>query len=174
MDEKAKQELAERAVQCEAEVLERAARAGYENLGERIATAKDLLAQMNVTIALLMAGIGGALAYGVRVFEPAPGAVAIGAAAVCVYLAVLVAAVVARGLNTREAPMLYNSPKNLLMPGQTWMQVQAGELANLQERIEQQAALNRERALTLDVARYCAVASPLVFAGAVACRYLFF
>ncbi|XVJ69863.1 MAG: hypothetical protein HEQ39_09565 [Rhizobacter sp.] len=150
-----------------------AEKAGYENLKQRIASGDTMAAQAATLCTLLLAGIGGSLAYAVKVFEPVPSLVAWGAAAFCAYLCVLAALLVHRCINTADAPMLFNEPKNVLVPGATLQLQRPAELANLQQRIDQMIARNNTRATALNGIRYAAIASPLVFtAVAVVVSYL--
>ncbi len=157
-------ELSKRAFECDDDVRAWAFECGYSNLKQRIDTGTVLVAQSATTLALLLAGLGAALAYGVRVFESRPGIVAWGAAAVCVWMALLAAVLVAKCVNARPAPLLHTSPTNVLVPGATLRQIQAGELQRLQERIKIQSEVNEARAMWLNRVRYGAVATPLVFA----------
>lgn len=145
---------------------------GYANLQQHIDGAAVIAAQAASTVTLLLAGIGGALAFAVRVVEPGAGPVAWGAAAVCGYLALLVALLLHTNIRLDEVPMLHNQPESLLAPNATLEQLHMGELVNLEMRIRTQAAINNQRARALNWVRGLAAACPLVFvvAGLVA-RY---
>jgi hypothetical protein len=165
MDEKTTS-LADRAMRCDADVRKWAFECGYGNLKARIESGAVLVSQAATTLTLLLAGVGGALAYAIRILEPGASPAAWGAAVVCAWLAILAAVLVARVINARNVPVLYNSPQNLLIPGAGIDQLQAGELQNLQARIDGQAAVNLLRADWLNRVRGGATLTPAVFAVA--------
>lgn len=165
MDEKTKDELFTRFYAAPEGACAWAEEAAYGNLRGRIESGIANASQAATTLTLLLAGMGGALAYAVRVFEPGPASpVAWGAAALCAYLAVLAIVLLARCINAAPAPMLYNAPANLLVAGADLATLRCGELVNLQERIEQQTARNLKRAKALNAIRLWAAASPVLFA----------
>ena len=139
--------------------------AGRENLKAHLETGDFLLAQANTLLTLLLAGLGGALAMGGRVFESAPGVLACGAAAVAVWLS-LVAAVLARQcIVTRDTQMLSNEPKNIYRPalGLSESDVLSHEIDNIQGRIDAAKKRNTAVAKWLDYCRYAAIVTPLSF-----------
>ena len=157
---------------CPEDVREWAEKAGHENLRFRIESAGLLAAQAATTLTVVLAGLGGAMAYAVRVAEPHPGSVAVGAAVLCVHLAGVASLLVWKCMSVRAVPTPYNQPSYLLVPG-TLEQLRVGELANLEMRIRDVVALSMNRAVWLNRSRALAISSPLVFvAGAVASRYL--
>jgi len=170
-EREAPEELLARFAQCPAELRDWAEKAGYENLKERIESGNAIAAQAATTLTLVLAGMGGALAYAVRVFEPSPPPTVVASAALCVWLMLIAALLVLKCINLAEAPMLYNQPNRLLLPGHTLADVRAGELVGLQERIWQQIDRNNGRSAWLNACRNLAICSPVVF-GAVAlyCR----
>ncbi|HOW49407.1 MAG TPA: hypothetical protein PLB26_17335 [Rubrivivax sp.] len=173
MDLEAKQAFAKRFKSCDPKVQDMAEAAGYRNLEERIQSGESIKAQASGTLQVLMAALAGAVAVGTRVLEPAPASpLAWGAAGLSVYLALLCLLLVGCCLRLVEAPMLFNSPGHLAMPGVSHADLRAGELANVVERIAQQSVLNTRRARWLNGVRFAAVLSPLVFlaAAAVAAR----
>lgn len=151
--------------QCPADLRAWAEAEGYANLKDHIETAAVISAQAATTLTLLLAGLGGALAFAVKIFEPGAGPVAWAAAALCAHLAVLAGVLVARNLNLVEAPMLHNQPYSLLHPDATLDQLRMGELINLEARIRAQQGLNDLRACSLNLVRRAAIASPAVFAA---------
>ena len=154
--------------QCPADLRAWAEKEGYANLEDHIAIAGVISAQAATTLTLLLAGLGGALAFAVKVVEPAASPVAWGAAALCAHLTVLAAVLVARNMHLADAPMLHNQPDSLLQPGASLEQLRMGELVNLEERIRQQQAMNSRRASSLNLVRWAAICGPLVFAVAAA------
>lgn len=146
------------------ELREWAEKCGYENLKGRIEVGGLIASQAATTLAILLAGAGGALAYGIKILEPDPSALVCGAAWVCLYLAILAVLLVACCVNLEGAPPLYSEPKKLLMNSGSLEAIRLGELANLQERIEHMKARNERRARILDVVRWGALATPILFA----------
>ena len=139
---------------------------GRGNLKAHLETGDFLLAQANTLLTLLLAGLGGALAMGSRVFEPAAGVLGWGAAAVAVWLS-LVAAVLARQcIVTRNTQVVDNEPINVYKPilGLSEEEILSYEIENLQGRINITKARNEAVARWLDRCRYAAIATPFSFA----------
>jgi len=169
MDQRARDELVRRLTGASPDVVAWAWEQGVANMRGRIDAQAALHAQASATLTLLLAGMGGSLAYAVQIFDAGPTPLASGAAALCAYLALLGALTVARCVNVQPAPTLHNEPSNLVEPGTALQQLRAGELVNLQERIEQQIELSARKARWLNGVRLAALASPLIFVlGAVA------
>lgn len=149
-----------------ADVRDWAEREGYANLKDHIDSAGVVSAQAATTLTLLLSGLAGALAFAVKVFEPAASPVAWGAAALCAWLTALAAMLVVRNISLAPAPMLHNQPGNvLLLPG-SLEALRMGELVNLEMRIRCQQDINVRRAAALNQVRWSAIASPAVFAVA--------
>lgn len=147
--------------------VEWAEKAGIENLRGRLATGDVLLAQASTLLSLLLAGMGGALAYAVKLIDTGPvSPVAWAAAAVSAWLAVVAVVLMARCIVTRETQALYNEPGNIYKPDLSLSPdaIRGFELENIQRRIEQTKARNEAVARWLDRCRYAAIATPLVFA----------
>ena len=162
------EQLAVRFAECAPELRDWAEKAAYENLKTRLQVGDLAAAQAGNTLTLLLAGVGGALAYALPLFDGRMKPVTVAAAVVCLYLAVLAGLVLVKCLMLTGVPTVYNEPANLLQPGYSHADVQAGELANLQERIGEVKARNRARAWWLNRLRAAAVATPFVFAAAAA------
>lgn len=158
-------ELLERIAACEAPVRAWALDEGHKNLKARIESQAAIASQAAATLTLLLAGIGGSLVYAVRIFEPGSSPVARGAAALCIYLMALAGVLIWRCINTTASPVLHNEPTNLLLSEATLEQLQAGEIFNLQQRIDQQKALVVARARWLNGVRVLAILSPIIFAA---------
>lgn len=153
-----------------ADVRAWAARQGYDNLRERAEAGVAIHAQAVTTLTIFLAGIGGSLAYAVRVVTERD-AVACGAMALGIYLIVLAVLLVVKCINLTGAPTLSNEPDNLCVPDASLEQLEVGELANLQSRIDRMKDRNRVRARWLNRLRLFALASPIAFAlGAYFCR----
>lgn len=146
------------------EHLEWAEKSAIENLRGRLATGDMLLTQANQLLALLLAGMAGALAYGAKVFQQGAGPLEWGAATIAAWLAAAAITLTHKCIATRVTQMLFNEPKNLLQPGYALPQMRAFELENLQARIEATKARNSNVAWWLDRCRYAAALTPAVFA----------
>ncbi|MEH3087705.1 MAG: hypothetical protein PGN26_14490 [Xylophilus ampelinus] len=152
------------------EVQEWAEKAGIENLKGRLATGDFLLTQANTLLSILLVGIGGGLAYAVRLAEGASASVySWGMAGATVWLCVVAAVLTAKCIVTRDTPVLYNEPKNLFNPEHehTLMEMRGFELKNIQARIKDVGTRNADVAKWLDRCRYAAIATPLAFIAAV-------
>ncbi|MDO9031757.1 MAG: hypothetical protein Q7V09_15090 [Hydrogenophaga sp.] len=144
-----------------------------ENLKARLAAIDHLASQANGLLHLLLVGMGGALAYGVKVFDTGPaGPLVWGSAALCAWLAWIAVVLMINCITTQEQPVAYNSGKNLYQPELLTQystdQLRAFELENIDRRIDSAKQLNGRIAGWLDRCRYATVASPLVFSAAAA------
>lgn len=151
-------------------------KAGLENLRGRLATGDFLVTQANTLLSILLVGIGGGLAYAVKLADaPNPSPFVGGMVLVTAWLCVVAAVLTSKCIVTRETPMLYNEPKNLFQPDLklTLDEVRGFELKNIQGRIEAAKKRNATVATWLDRCRYAAIAAPAAFIlGAVAAAYL--
>jgi hypothetical protein len=164
-DTQADKDLMAQIAKCDPAVRAYALEEGYKNLKGRMESQAAAASQASTTLALLLAGIGGTMGYAVRVIEPAAPASARGAAVLCAYFTILAGVIVWKCLNLKASPVLHNEPENLIIPGATVEQVQAGEILNLQRRIDDQKRLLASRAKWLNAVRLAALASPLLFAA---------
>lgn len=144
-----------------------AEKAGMENLKGRIASGDALLSHANQLLTILLTGMAGALAWGVRIFSPGAGPVEWGAAAVSAYLALLACLLVQRCIATRLTQTLHNEPKNVYRPdlNLSELEIRTFELENVQARIEATKTRNQRVAWWLDACRFAAAATPLIFAA---------
>ncbi len=162
------EEIKDRYGRCDAEVIEWAAAVGTENLKARFASRAAMTSEAATTLTVLLAGIGGSLAYAVKVFELDFSRVPVGAAVLCVYLCVAAALLVWKCMMTRSVPAEFNEPDNLMIPAAKKISILAGSIKGLNARILEVAALNCQKAFWLNVVRLMAIGSPAVFvAGAV-------
>lgn len=164
-DSQADKELMAQIAQCDPALRAYALEEGYKNLKGRMESQAAAASQASTTLALLLAGIGGTMGYAIRVLEPAAPASARGAAVLCAYFTVLAAIVVWKCLNLKASPVLHNEPGNLIVPGATLEQIQAGEILNLQRRIDDQKRVLASRAKWLNAVRLAALLSPVLFAA---------
>jgi len=155
------------------EVLQWAEELGLEHMEYRHETAERLAKEGGTTLTLLLAGIGGSLAYAVKVAEPGGrGGVEVGAVAFCVYLVVVAVALTWWCLIVRNLPAIRNEPGNLAQKGHSIDELREVELENMQERIDETRKRNDVVAQRLNLARIAAACSPLVFVLAAGARYL--
>ena len=144
-----------------------AEKAGLENLKGRLATGDVLLAQANTLLSILLVGLGGGLAWVVRMLEAgALAALGKGMVVVTAWLAWVAVVLVLRCIATRTTQVAYNEPANLYQPslGLTEAEVRAFEMENVQQRINATKRRNREVACWLDRCRYAAISTPVWFA----------
>ncbi len=141
-------------------------KAAIENLRGRLATGDVLLAQVNTLLSLLLVGIGGSLAYAVKLADNTSASPFVaGMVLVVAWLTIVAAVLVWRCLFTRETQLLYNEPRNLYQPdlGITFEALRIFELDNIQARIERTKKRNAMVATWLDRCRAAAVATPAPF-----------
>lgn len=149
--------------------VEWAEKAAIGNLRERLVVAEALRQEANTLLTLLLAGIGGTLAYAFKAFEggqvtPA----ACGAVVVALWFALISSMLMVKCVVTRPLPSLYNEPANIYKPdlGLSADQIRAFELQNIQSRIEQTKFRNATVAAWLDRGRLAAILTPVVFVAA--------
>lgn len=138
-----------------------------ENLKHLLASGDMLLGQANTLLSLLLAGIGGALAYAMRLAEPVPASPAAwGAAAVATWLMVVAVVLIYRCIATRLTQVPYNEPRNMYKPALNLSadEIRGFEMEGVQIRIDSTRARNSVVAFWLDACRYAAAATPMVFA----------
>lgn len=156
-------------------LLEWAERAAIENLKERLANLDQLRAQASSLLQLILVGIGGALTFAVKVFDPgAIGPLVAGALAVVLWLCWVAAMLVWKCLSTSRVPVVFNHPKNLYNDEAKVAKVdewRERELHTLGRRIDGVKPIVESVGAWLDRCRYAAIATPLIFAaGAGVCR----
>lgn len=144
-------------------------KAAIENLRGRLATGDVLLAQSNTLLSLLLVGIGGSLAYLVKLLDGAAASpLIVGMAAVAVWLFFVAAMLAFHCLFTRETQLLYNEPRHLSNDRLKVLNfkledLRGFELENIQGRIEATKTRNQCVAMWLDRCRAGAIATPLIF-----------
>lgn len=148
------------------ELLALADQDGRESLKGKYRTAEWIANQASVTLTVLLAGVGGSLAYAVKVFEPGQAsALVTGAVAMCVYLTALCVVLVQRCLMLEPMPAETNEPVQWLRcPGLAMGQLRRQALVNLQARINEARQRNERTAISLTRIRMGAALSPIVFA----------
>ena len=147
------------------ELLDWAEKAGIENLKFRLQNSETLAKEASTTLTILLAGMGGAMAYAAKGFEQGmPPPLSIGAAALAVWLAVVGCLLMVYCMLTTSLPAPTNEPNNLYQKDYTVDALREVELRNIQQRIAQTTARNHRVAAWLDRCRLLALASPVVFA----------
>lgn len=138
--------------------------AGRENLRFRLQNAETLAREAHQTLLVLLAGMGGALAYVVKALDAGPlTPVGDGVVGVTFWLMLTAAALVMKCILSRDLPVPTNEPDNLWQDGWTVEMDRMGELKGLQARIDATRTRNQAVATWLDRVRLMAVASPAVF-----------
>lgn len=137
---------------------------GCENMKVHHVSADNLAKDAATTLTVLLAGLGGSLAYAAKAFDEWHWTnLSAGATALTVWFACLGLYLVVKCLMATPIPHIYNEPKNFVQPGYTVLEIREAELENLQKRIDQAALRNSRLATHLNIARRLAVASPIVF-----------
>lgn len=141
--------------------------AGVEELKRRHATLDNLRKESAATLTVLLAGLGGSLAYASKIAEPGPaGAIAFGAAALCVYLTYLAGGVVLRCMLIREIPPVTDLPRDMAQQGETLAELKKATIENQSDSILEMAQINARVNSDLRSFRTLTVFSPVVFAVA--------
>lgn len=165
--------LAEQAMKCGEDVIDEGLREGTCNLKDKAAGHSAITAQASSTLAVMLAAVGGSVAYAARLEASKTDPVGMGALAASVYLMVLSAILVRMCMLSVKAPAVHQEPKNIVaFPAASNKARKAGELAILQARIADQGAINHRRAKWLNRVRSWAIAAPLIFAAGVFCSKL--
>ncbi len=147
------------------ELIDWVEKQALENIRFRLQNSENLAKEASTTLTLLLAGIGGALAYAVKGFEADPiSNLTAGAVALAAWFMIVAMLLVFHCLMTKSLPVPTNEPSNLYNKQMDFLQLREAELRNLQERISQITDRNHRYAAWLDRVRLIAIASPLVFA----------
>ena len=155
-------------------MLEWVEKQALENLRFHIQTAEQLGKDANATLTLLLAGVGGMVAYLVKLLESKAEVIWLAAVGSFVMtLSVHTAALIFYCLKTAPISAPTNEPRNIYRPYYSLEVVREVELDNIQLRIDKVAARNIRVATWLDSIRLMAVCSPIsAVAAAVLCRVL--
>jgi len=139
--------------------------AGFENMKTRRAAADKLADQSAATLTILLAGLGGSLAYAIKIVDGDFSLSGVAAFGVACWLAYLAARLVHGCMLIRDIDAIYNQPGNLLMrpsSGDSFTEWRYGEILNLDDRIENTRARNQLTASRLNAIRLATAATPLV------------
>lgn len=151
------------------EMLEWVEKQALENLRFHIQTAEQLAKDANATLTLLLAGVGGLVAYLVKLLESKADVIWLAAVGGFVMtLSVLAAALIFYCLKTVPIDAPTNEPRNIFQPDFTLEAIREVELGNIQLRIDQVIKRNIRVATWLDHIRLLAVCSPISAAAVAA------
>lgn len=140
-----------------------------ENLRFRLQNAESLAKDASSTLTLVLAAMGGTLAYGVKGLEDRMTPLIGGTWAVAGWLAICAVFIVFRCIQTRELVAPTNEPINIFQPEHSLDDLRRVELKNIQGRIELATARNQAVAYWLDKCRLMLALSPAVFLVGFAC-----
>ncbi|HDR9796675.1 TPA: hypothetical protein QDC59_000207 [Burkholderia cenocepacia] len=136
-----------------------------ENLQFHIQCAEHIKKEANTTLTVILAGVGGASAYVVKLFDTHAAHWLMAAALtfnVCLLL--LAALLILRCLNLDNIQAPANEPKNLYLPNYSLQLVREVELENMQLRIKLAQSRNGEAADRLERIRLYALLVPVISA----------
>lgn len=145
-------------------------KAAIENLKDRRTTADTLAKEAAAMLTVLLAGLGGSLAYALKILEGDFSLTVVAALGVCAWLSYIAARLVLGCMLIGSIPPVYNQPGQLLLrapAGETLRNWQYGELLNLEVRITRVARRNDLVALRTNWLRLAAICTPLVAVYAV-------
>ncbi|MEW8072926.1 MAG: hypothetical protein AB2826_21120 [Candidatus Thiodiazotropha sp.] len=147
------------------DLLTYAETAGLENLRFRIQNSEVLAKEAASTLTIILAGMGGSLAFAANGLEQTmPSSLTIGAAALALWLMFVGCLLVVFCMLTTELQAPTNEPDNLYQTGYSVEEIRRAELNNIQDRIKLATARNRRVAGWLDRCRLLSLVSPVIFA----------
>jgi len=139
-------------------------RNGIENLKARVATADTLAKEASTTLTVLLAGIGGSLAFAGKSLEGHVTYQTVAAITTCGWLVFLSATLVHFCMMVRPIPTVYSQPASLLQrkaTGATFDDWRYGELLNIEDRIQEVIRRNQVVARKLNLVRSLAYLTPV-------------
>lgn len=140
-------------------------KAAIENMKGRRETADTLAKEAAAMLTVLLAGIGGSLAYALKTLDGDFSPTVVAAVGVCVWLGYIAGRLVQGCMLIGPIPAVYNQPGQLLLrapAGETLRNWQYGELLNLEVRIKRVAKRNDLVAIRTNWLRLAAICTPLV------------
>jgi hypothetical protein len=135
-----------------------------ENLHFRVQDTEALKKDSTTTLNILLAGMAGAFAYGMRLYPKSEGWEIAAVFVFATYLLALCAVLIFKCLKICAIPAPTNEPRNLYQETFTLEQLRKVELENVQSRIDEVVKRNNSVALWLNRVRLLAVCSPIVAA----------
>lgn len=139
--------------------------AGFENMKSRRAAAATLAEQVSATLTILLAGLGGSLAYAVKILDGDFALSSVAAFGAAAWFAYLAARLTQGCMMIRDIDAVYNDPGNLLMRPQrkdSFVEWRYGEILNLDERIKNTTSRNELTGSRLNVIRLATTGTPIV------------
>jgi hypothetical protein len=156
---------AERERQQLTALIEWVEKQALDNLRFRIQDAENIAKESNTTLTVLLAALGGGIAYCAKLLEAdADQEVVAGVVVALAYVAGLCGVLVVKCMKIMAMPVPTNEPRNLLQKGFSLNAVREVELQNVQARIDEAVARNDVTSAWLNRVRLLAVFTPLVFA----------
>lgn len=145
-----------------------------ENLRFRLQNAETLAKDASALLTILLAGIGGGMAYAVKGFESGEWTpIVVGAAGFTSWLMLCALVLTLRCILTAELQLPTNEPDNLNPAFDMSIdEARRYELKNIQARINATKVRNQRVAYWMDRVRLAATLSPLAFAAASGAKYL--
>lgn len=155
------------------ELLDWTEKAALDNLKFHLQNADNLAKEASTTLTVLLAGIGGAIAYTLKGFDSGVATAAtIGAGGLTLYLTVLCVLLVFKCMKIEPIPAPTNEPRHLYQKSFDLNVLRELELDNMQERIDQAVRRNDGTTAWLNRVRVMAVLSPVIFSAVYACVVL--
>ena len=142
-----------------------------ENLRFRLQNAESLAKDSAAALAIALAGMGGALAFGAKAMENGVITPFIaGSIGTSAWLALCAALIVLRCIQCRDLEAPANEPRNLFQPQYDLNVLREVELENIQARIEKTNIRNHSVAYWLDRCRLILAATPIIFLVGFLCK----
>jgi hypothetical protein len=148
----------------ERELIDWVEKQALENLRFRIQDAENISKESNTTLTILLAALGGGIAYTAKLLEAdSEQTVVVAMATTLVYIAVLCAVLLQKCMKIVAMPVPTNEPRNLFQKRFSLDAIREVELSNVQARIDEAVARNDASAAWLNRVRFLAILAPLVF-----------
>jgi len=152
------------------DLLDWTEKAAQENLKFHLQNADSLAKEANTTLTVLLAALGGVLAYALKLLDSGLiSATLVSVAVLTLYLTALCSLLVFKCMKIAPIPAPTNEPKNLYQKDLALDRLREVELDNIQSRIDQAVARNDGTTAWLNRVRVLAVLSPVIFAVALVC-----
>lgn len=137
----------------------------HENLKFRLNCLENILKECNITLTILLAGVGTTAAYAFKLFNSSDSKqwLIFGIISLCLYFLVLSGFLISKCMKIDEIQVPTNEPDNLYQKQYTLLQIREAELINTQNRINKAVARNLKVAEWLNRIRLLILFSPVVF-----------
>ena len=135
-----------------------------ENIRFHLGTADTLAKEATTTLTLLLAGVGGTMAHAMQgINKETMSDSHVASIVLAVYLVVISATLVYKCMRVAPIPAPTNEPKNIYQPNFKLDDLREAELNNLQTRIDDSVKRNDSVATWLNLIRFLAVFSPVIW-----------